>query len=194
MGRVNERERLLEQRIVHVGAEIDDEMANQVTADLLLLDAEDGDRGITMYINTPGGSVPAGMAIYDTMMMVGCEVATVAMGLAAGMGLVLLASGTTGHRSALAQARMQLMKPRMAAGPSDPVLQAEIFAKWSRELATIVAESTGHTPAEIERDWDPPRWFTADEAVSYRLIDRIADEARPPRSRAAMRRDWDNPL
>ncbi len=187
------RNRLLQERIVYVGAEIDDGIANQVTADLLLLDAEDGDRGITLYINTPGGSVSAGMAIYDTMQVVNCKVATVAMGLAAGMGLVLLASGAIGHRSALEQARMQLMRPQMMFTAQDPVLQAEMSAKWSRELATILAENTGRTPAEIERDWDPPRWFTADEAAGYRLIDRV-EHNRPPRSRAAMRRDWDNPL
>jgi ATP-dependent Clp protease protease subunit len=183
------REKLLGERIVVIGGDIDDELAKNVSGDLLLLEAEDGERDITCYVNTPGGPVTAGMAIYDTMQLVSCKVVTVAMGLAAGMGLFLLAAGTKGGRYALPHARLAL-KPLVANEPSSPgdqLIRLEMVEKWRRELITIIAEHTGQTFEQVKSDSAAERWFTAQEGRDYGFIDRVIDNARQTKSRREMR-------
>jgi ATP-dependent Clp protease protease subunit len=186
------QERLLKERVVVVGKEIDADLANEVTAHLLLLDADDPGRDIMLYINTPGGSVTAAMSIYDTMQLISSRVVTLAMGLAAGVGALLLATGAHGLRCALPHSKLNLMRPE--AGPQSPDdspeavrIRAELMAKWRREIAAILAERTGQTPEQIEADWNPPRWFTAAEALDYGLVDRIVEKGRSIRPRREMR-------
>jgi ATP-dependent Clp protease, protease subunit len=168
-------ERLLRERIVFLGSEVDDEIANRITAQLLLLAAEDPDRDITFYINSPGGSVTAGMAIYDTMQLIEPDVQTWAMGLAASMGQFLLSSGTPGKRYALPHARIMMHQPSAGVGgtASDIAIRAEVFAKWKREMAQITAEQTGQTVEKITADADRDAWFTAEEARQYGFIDHV---------------------
>jgi ATP-dependent Clp protease protease subunit len=180
------RERLLKERVVLVHGEIDNDMANQVTAQLLLLDAEDPGREISMYINTPGGSVPAGMSIWETMRLVKCDVATCAMGLAGGMGLVLLAAGTWGRRHALSHARLLLLQPTGSGSTADP-MASEVFDRWRREISQILADATGKTSVRVREDWEPQRWFTADEGLEYGFVDRVLEPGtriKPRRQRA----------
>src|SRR5256886_8907281 len=135
-------ERLLRERIVFLGSEVDDEIANRITAQLLLLAAEDPEKDITFYINSPGGSVTAGMAIYDTMQLVEPDVQTWAMGLAASMGQFLLSSGTPGKRYALPHARIMMHQPSAGVGgtASDIAIRAEVYAKWQLEMAELTAD------------------------------------------------------
>lgn len=170
-------ERLLRERIVVLGSEVDDAIANQITTQLLLLQAEDAEKDITLYINSPGGSVTAGFAIYDTMQLIEPDVATVAMGLAASMGQFLLSSGTRGKRAALPHARILMHQPSAGVGgtASDIAIQAEVFGKWKEELARITAEQTGQTVEKITEDADRDRWFTTQEALEYGFIDRVVD-------------------
>jgi ATP-dependent Clp protease protease subunit len=169
-------ERLLRERIVFLGSEVDDEIANRITAQLLLLEAEDPKRDIVFYINSPGGSVTAGMAIYDTMQLIEPEVQTWAMGLAASMGQFLLSSGTPGKRYALPHARIMMHQPSAGVGgtASDIAIRAEVFGKWKREMAEITAEQTGQTVEKITADADRDRWFTAEEAREYGFVDQVA--------------------
>ena len=138
-------ERLLQERIVVLGSEVNDEIANRITAQLLLLDADDAESDIRFYINSPGGSVTAGFAIYDTMQLIRPDVATYAMGMAASMGQFLLSSGTPGKRYSLPHARILMHQPSAGVGgtASDIAIQADLFNKWKRELAQITAEQTG---------------------------------------------------
>ncbi|MGH3438271.1 MAG: ATP-dependent Clp protease proteolytic subunit [Sciscionella sp.] len=170
-------ERLLRERIVMLGSEVNDEIANQITTQLLLLQAEDPEKDITLYINSPGGSVTAGFAIYDTMQLIEPDVATVAMGLAASMGQFLLSSGAQGKRYALPHARILMHQPSAGVGgtASDIAIQAEVFGKWKTELAKITAEQTGQTVEKITEDADRDRWFTASEAKDYGFIDQVID-------------------
>jgi ATP-dependent Clp protease, protease subunit len=169
-------ERLLRERIVFLGSEVDDEIANRITAQLLLLEAEDPKRDIVFYINSPGGSVTAGMAIYDTMQLIEPDVQTWAMGLAASMGQFLLSSGTPGKRYALPHARIMMHQPSAGVGgtASDIAIRAEVFGKWKREMAQITAEQTGLSVEKITADADRDRWFTAEEAREYGFVDHVA--------------------
>jgi ATP-dependent Clp protease protease subunit len=168
-------ERLLRERIVFLGSEVDDDIANRITAQLLLLAAEDPEKEITFYINSPGGSVTAGMAIYDTMQLIEPDVATWAMGMAASMGQFLLSSGTPGKRYALPHARIMMHQPSGGVGgtASDIAIRAEILGKWKLEMARLTAEQTGQTVERITADADRDRWFTADEAREYGFVDHV---------------------
>ena len=178
--------RLLDARIVVVGGEIDDELANGVCAQLLVLDALDpGPRGpgggrnrdITLYINSPGGSVDAGFAIYDTMRSLDCDVATVAMGLAASMGQFLLVAGTPGKRYALRHSQILMHQPlgQMSGVASDIVVHAGHVAYLRRLMAEKIAEHTGQSAERVVADFDRDRWFTAEEAREYGMIDHVLD-------------------
>jgi ATP-dependent Clp protease protease subunit len=176
-------ERLLQERIVVLGSEVNDEIANRITAQLLLLDADDAESDIRFYINSPGGSVTAGFAIYDTMQLIRPDVATYAMGMAASMGQFLLSSGTPGKRYSLPHARILMHQPSAGVGgtASDIAIQADLFNKWKQELAKITADQTGQTVEQIIADGDRDRWFTAQEAKDYGFVDHVltADIARP---------------
>ncbi|TDD83710.1 ATP-dependent Clp protease proteolytic subunit [Actinomadura darangshiensis] len=168
-------QRLLRERIVFLGQQVDDDIANRICAELLLLSAEDGRRDITIYINSPGGSVTAGMAIYDIMKYVPNDIVTVGMGLAASMGQFLLCAGTTGKRYALPHARIMMHQPSGGIGgtASDIKIQAEQMLYVKKTLAEKIAEHTGQSLDQIERDSDRDRWFTADEAKDYGLVDHV---------------------
>ncbi|GAB3581474.1 ATP-dependent Clp protease proteolytic subunit [Amycolatopsis endophytica] len=168
-------ERLLQERIVVLGSEVNDDVANRITAQLLLLSAEDSESDIRFYINSPGGSVTAGFAIYDTMQLIEPDVATYAMGLAASMGQFLLSSGAPGKRYSLPHARILMHQPSAGVGgtASDIAIQAEVFGKWKQELARITAEQTGQSMEQIIRDGDRDRWFTAEEAREYGFVDHV---------------------
>ncbi|WP_137814576.1 ATP-dependent Clp protease proteolytic subunit [Gandjariella thermophila] len=172
-------ERLLRERIVVLGSQVDDEVANRISAQLLLLAAEDPDRDIHLYINSPGGSVTAGMAIYDTMELIEPDVATFAMGMAASMGQFLLSAGARGKRYALPHARIMMHQPSAGVGgtASDIAIQAELFAKHKREMAELIAAQTGQSVERIIADSDRDRWFTAEEAREYGFIDHVITRA-----------------
>ncbi|WP_084258412.1 ClpP family protease [Saccharomonospora iraqiensis] len=174
-------ERLLQERIVVLGSEVNDEVANRITAQLLLLAAEDPQADIRFYINSPGGSVTAGFAIYDTMQLIEPDVATYAMGLAASMGQFLLSSGTPGKRYSLPHARILMHQPSAGVGgtASDIAIQAEVFGKWKHQLAEITAEQTGQTVDQILADSDRDRWFTASEARDYGFVDQVLTRDNP---------------
>lgn len=169
-------ERLLAERIVFLGSEVDDAVANRITAQLLLLAAEDPERDITLYINSPGGSVTAGMAIYDTMQLITPDVATWAVGFAASMGQFLLTAGTPGKRHALPHARILMHQPSAGIGGSatDIAIRAGIFGEMKRQLAELTARHTGQDVDTITADADRDRWFTAEEARAYGLVDHVA--------------------
>lgn len=172
-------ERLLRERIVFLGQPVDDKIANTLCAQLLLLAAEDPRRDINLYINSPGGSVTAGMAIYDTMEFIECDVATYAMGLAASMGQFLLSAGTRGKRFALPHARILMHQPSAGVGgtASDIAIQAEQFKLTKQEMAELTATQTGQSVDQITLDSDRDRWFTAQEALEYGFIDRVLERA-----------------
>jgi ATP-dependent Clp protease, protease subunit len=168
-------DRLLRERIVVLGQEVDDAIAMKVVAQLLLLAGEDPAADITLYINSPGGSVLAGMAIYDTMHTIAPDVATVATGMAASMGQFLLTGGTPGKRFALPHAQVMMHQPSGGAGgpESDIVIRAGMLSKLKRRIAELTAQHSGQPVEQIEADFDRDRWFTAAEAVEYGLIDRV---------------------
>jgi ATP-dependent Clp protease protease subunit len=170
-------DRLLRERIIFLGQPVDDPIANQISAQLLLLAAEDPKRDIHLYINSPGGSVTAGMAIYDTMQLVECDVATFAMGLAASMGQFLLSSGAPGKRYALPHARILMHQPSAGIGgtASDIAIQAEQYKLTKREMAELIAQQTGQTVEQVERDSDRDRWFTAAQAKDYGFVDEVIE-------------------
>ncbi|TQM69309.1 ATP-dependent Clp protease proteolytic subunit ClpP [Actinomadura hallensis] len=170
-------QRLLEQRIVFIGSEIDDRLANQVNAQLLLLAAQDEHRDITIYINSPGGVVDAGMAIYDMMQFVPNDISTVVMGIAASMGQTLLCAGTPGKRYALRHARVMMHQPHGGIGgtASDIKIQAEQSLYLKRTLAELTARHTGQTVERIEADGDRDAWFTAEQARDYGFVDHVVD-------------------
>ena len=172
-------ERLLAERIIFLGTQVDDDIANRLCAQILLLAAEDPTKDINLYINSPGGSVTAGMAIYDTMVLAPCDVATYAMGLAASMGEFLLAAGTKGKRYALPHARIMMHQPSAGIGGSaaDIAIQAEQFALTKKEMNRLNSEFTGQTLERIETDADRDRWFTAPEALEYGFVDHIITSA-----------------
>jgi ATP-dependent Clp protease protease subunit len=166
---------LLRERIVMLGSVVDDDVANRLTAQLLYLEGQDPDRDIWLYINSPGGSVTAGMAIYDTMQFVKPDVATICMGLGASMGQFLLCAGAAGKRYALPHAKIMMHQPHggVRGQASDIAIQAEQFAYDKKMLAQRIAEHTGRTLEEIERDSDRDRWFTAEQAKDYGIIDNV---------------------
>jgi ATP-dependent Clp protease protease subunit len=171
-------ERLLDARIVVVGGQIDDALANFVCSQLLVLDARDPGRDISLYINSPGGSVDAGFAIYDTMQSLDSDVVTVAMGLAASMGQFLLVAGTPGKRFALRHSQILMHQPlgQMSGVASDILVHADHVAYLRRLMAERIAFHTGQTEERIVADFDRDRWFTATEAVAYGMIDAVLDD------------------
>jgi ATP-dependent Clp protease protease subunit len=173
-------QRLLRERIIFLGSVVEDQMANAICAQMLLLAAEDPDQDIYLYINSPGGSVSAGMAIYDTMQFVKNDVATFAMGLAASMGQFLLCAGAEGKRYALPHARIMMHQPSGGIGgtASDIKIQAEQMLYTKRKMAELIAKHTGQTLETITTDSDRDRWFTADEAKTYGFVDHVVQSAR----------------
>jgi ATP-dependent Clp protease protease subunit len=166
---------LLKERIVFIGSAIDQNTANLVCSQLILLEAEDQDRDISVYINSPGGSVTDGLAIYDTLQFVRCDIRTICVGLAASMGQFLLCSGTPGKRFALPHSRILMHQPsgQMQGQASDIAIQAEQIIYLKRMMAERIAFHTGQTVERIEADSDRDRWFTADEARDYGFIDAV---------------------
>ncbi len=173
-------ERLLRERIIFLGTQVDDDIANKICAQILLLSAEDPERDISLYINSPGGSVTAGMAIYDTMQLVECDISTFGLGLAASMGQFLLTAGAPGKRYALPHARIMMHQPSAGIGGSaaDIAIQAEQFAHTKRELNELQAQHTGKSIEQVTADADRDRWFTAAEALEYGFIDSVIAHAR----------------
>jgi ATP-dependent Clp protease protease subunit len=171
--------RLLSERIILLGAEVRDDNANEICAALLLLAAQDPDKDVSLYINSPGGSISAGMAVYDTMQFVKCDVSTVAMGLAGSMGQFLLTAGAPGKRFALPHARIMMHQPSggMAGSATDIRIQAEQLIMIKRQLAELISAHSGQPVAQIEEDSDRDRWFTAEQAREYGLIDRVLSQA-----------------
>jgi ATP-dependent Clp protease protease subunit len=183
--------RLLHQRIIVLGAEVDDQVANRLCAQLLLLSAEDPRSDISLYINSPGGSVSAGLAIYDTMRLIPNDVSTLAMGLAGSMGQFLLCAGTAGKRFSLPHA--QILMHQGSAGFGGTAADVEIYADQLERVGTtltrLISEHTGQSPATVEMDSRRDRWFSAEEARDYGIIDHIldrVDDVRPTLSRHAV--------
>jgi ATP-dependent Clp protease protease subunit len=174
-------ERLLRERIIVLGSQVEEGIANQITAQLLLLAAEDPEKDITLYINSPGGSVTAGMAIYDTMQLIEPDVATVAMGLAASMGQFLLSAGAPGKRQALPHARILRHQPSAGVGgtAADIAIQADMLTRTKREMAELIAEHTGQPVERVIQDSDRDRWFTAQEALEYGFVDKVVTRSQP---------------
>ena len=171
--------RLLKERIIFLGSEVRDDNANAICAQLLLLAAEDPEKDIWLYINSPGGSVTAGMAIFDTMQWVPNDVATVAMGLAASMGQFLLSAGAPGKRYATPHARVMMHQPSGGIGgtASDIKIQAEQMLFVKKQMAELIAEHTGQSKEQIEKDSDRDRWFTAEQAKEYGFVDHVVESA-----------------
>jgi len=169
--------RLLKDRIIFIGTPVDDQVANVVMAQLLHLDSEDPEQDINLYINSPGGSVTAGLAIYDTMQFVNCDVATTALGMAASMGSFLLTAGAQGKRSALPNARILLHQPHIGGGLGGQVSDVEIHARelvrTKRRMNELYSEMTGQPVEKIERDTDRDYMLGPKEAVEYGVIDRV---------------------
>ncbi|HEY8979232.1 MAG TPA: ATP-dependent Clp protease proteolytic subunit [Streptomyces sp.] len=167
--------RLLNERIIFLGQPVDDDIANKITAQLLLLAAADPAKDINLYINSPGGSITAGMAIYDTMQFIKNDVVTIAMGLAASMGQFLLSAGTPGKRFALPNAEILIHQPSagLAGSASDIKIHAERLLHTKKRMAELTALHTGQTVDQITRDSDRDRWFDAHEAKEYGLIDDV---------------------
>ena len=170
---------LLANPIIFLGSEVRDENANAICAQMLLLNAEDPHKDIYLYINSPGGSVTAGMAIFDTMQWISNDVATVAMGLAASMGQFLLSAGTKGKRYALPHTRIMMHQPSGGLGgtASDIKILAEQILATKKEMAELIAQHTGRSVEQIESDSDRDRWFTAAEALEYGFIDHVYENA-----------------
>ncbi|MGH3974939.1 MAG: ClpP family protease [Pseudonocardiaceae bacterium] len=168
-------ERLLRERIIMLSSQVDDNIAKQIVPQLLLLEAEDPKQDIRLYIMSPGGSVTAGMAIYDTMQLVKPDVATYAMGLAASMGQFLLSAGTRGKRYALPHARILMQQPTagVSGTAADIAIQADMLTSMKREMAQLIAEQTGQPVERIVADSDRDRWFTAVEAREYGFVDHV---------------------
>ena len=170
--------RLLKDRIVFLGTAINDEVANSIVAQLLFLQSDDPKSDIQLYINSPGGSVSAGLAIYDTMQFVSCDVATYCIGQAASMGAVLLAAGSAGKRFALPNARVMIHQPLagMQGTAEDIMIHAKEFKKIKQRLNEILLRHTGQPLEKIEEDTDRDRFMTAEEAMEYKLIDTVVEQ------------------
>ena len=174
--------RLLNDRIIFLGTPVDDQVANAIIAQLLHLDSEDPEQDINLYINSPGGSVTSGLAVYDTMRFINADVATTALGMAASVSAVLLAAGTKGKRNVLPNARVLLHQPWIQGGPGGQASDIEIHAKelirTKRRLNEILAEATGRSFEKIERDTDRDYIMGAEEAVEYGVVDRVVNRPR----------------
>ncbi|WP_289033583.1 ATP-dependent Clp protease proteolytic subunit [Arsenicicoccus cauae] len=172
-------QRLLKDRIIFLGSDVRDDNANAICAQLLLLSAEDPDKDIWLYINSPGGSVTAGMAIFDTMQWIPNDVCTVAMGMAASMGQFLLSAGARGKRYATPHARILMHQPLGGIGgtATDVKIQAELLLAMKKEMAELIAEHTGQPVDKISADSDRDRWFTAAEAKDYGFVDHVFERA-----------------
>jgi ATP-dependent Clp protease protease subunit len=172
-------QRLLKERIIFIGSAIDQQTANTVCAQLILLEAEDHERDISLYINSPGGSVTDGLAIYDTMQYVRPDVSTICVGLAASMGQFLLCAGSPGKRYALPHSRILMHQPSgaMQGQAADIAIQAEQIVYLKRMMAERIAFHTGQPVERIEADSDRDRWFTAEEALEYGFIDQVIDRS-----------------
>ena len=170
--------RLLNDRIVFLGDEVNDVTASLVVAQLLYLEAQDPDKDISLYINSPGGSISAGMAIYDTMNFIKCDVSTICVGMAASMGAFLLAAGAEGKRFALPNSEIMIHQPLggVQGQASDIKIQAEHILKIRKKLNETLAKKTGKSIEEIDRDTDRDNWLTADEAKEYGLIDKVIEK------------------
>jgi ATP-dependent Clp protease, protease subunit len=169
--------RLLKDRIVFLGTQVNDEVANIIVAQLLFLQSDDPKADIHLYINSPGGSVSAGMAIYDTMQFVTCDVATYCVGQAASMGAVLLTAGAAGKRHALPNARIMIHQPLagMQGTAEEIAIHAKEFKRIKQKMNEILLKHTGHPLDKIEKDTDRDRFMSAEEAAEYRLVDRVID-------------------
>jgi ATP-dependent Clp protease protease subunit len=169
--------RLLKDRIVFLGSQVNDEVANAIVAQLLFLHSDDPKADIHLYINSPGGSISAGMAIYDTMQFVTCDVATYCIGQAASMGAVLLTAGAAGKRFALPNSRIMIHQPLagMQGTAEEIMIHAKEFRRIKQRMNEIMIKHTGHSLEKIEKDTDRDRFMTADEAAEYHLIDRVID-------------------
>jgi ATP-dependent Clp protease protease subunit len=167
--------RLLKNRVVLLGSDVNDDIANQICAQLLYLEGEDPNSDIWLYINSPGGSVTAGMAIYDTMQFVSCDVATVCLGLAASMGQFLLTAGAAGKRYSLPNARIMMHQPLagLRGQAADIAIQAEQLAYTKLRMAQLIAEHSGQPLEQIQQDSERDRWFTAEQAKEYGLCDNV---------------------
>ena len=172
--------KLLKERIIWLGSEVAEDNANQICAQMMLLAAQDPDKPIFLYINSPGGSVTAGMAIYDTMQYIQPEVVTVALGMAASMGQLLLTAGTPGKRYATPHARILMHQPSGGVGgtASDIRINANLILHMKQELAEINAQRTGKSVEQIREDSERDHWFTAQEALEYGFIDHVIESAR----------------
>ncbi|HXY43151.1 MAG TPA: ATP-dependent Clp protease proteolytic subunit [Acidimicrobiales bacterium] len=170
---------LLKERIVFLGTQVDQTSANLICAQLLLLEAEEPEKDINLYINSPGGSVTDGLAIYDTMQYVTCDISTICLGMAASMGQFLLCAGAPGKRYALPHSRILMHQPsgQMQGQAADIAIQAEQIIYLKRMMAERIAFHTGQPLERIEADSDRDRWFTADEALQYGFIDRVIDRS-----------------
>ena len=168
--------RLLKDRIIILGTEVNDDIANIICAQMLFLEGEEDSKDIWLYVNSPGGSVTAGMAIYDTMQFISCDVATICMGLAASMGQFLLCSGAPGKRYALPHARIMMHQPSggVRGQASDIAIQAEQLIYIKRLMAERIAHHTGQTVEQVQEDSERDRWFTAEQAKDYGIIDHVS--------------------
>lgn len=171
--------RLLKERIIWLGTEVRDENANAICAQMMLLAAEAPDKDIYLYINSPGGSITAGMAIYDTMQFIQPDVATVAMGMAASMGQFLLSSGAKGKRYATPHARVMMHQPSGGIGgtATDVRINAELIMHMKKTLAELTAEQTGQPLEKVLKDSDRDKWFTAPQALEYGFVDHVVASA-----------------
>ena len=170
--------RLLRERIIFLGSEIDDDVANSIVAQLLLLDSENPDKDIMLYINSPGGVITAGMAIYDTMKLIKADVSTICLGDAASMGAFLLSAGTKGKRLALPNARIMIHQPLGGAKgqATDIEIEAKEILRMKTMLCTLMAEHTGQTIDKIKQDTERDNFMTAKEALEYGLIDKVIEK------------------
>jgi len=168
-------DRLLKNRVVMLGSDVNDDIANQICAQLLYLEGEDPQADIWLYINSPGGSVTAGMAIYDTMQFVGCDVATVCLGLAASMGQFLLTAGADDKRYTLPNARIMMHQPLagLRGQASDIAIQAEQLRYTKQRMAELISEHSGKPLEQIQADSERDRWFTAEQAREHGLVDKV---------------------
>jgi ATP-dependent Clp protease protease subunit len=176
--------RLLRDRIVFLGSSITDEVSNSIVAQLLFLQSEDAKADVHLYLNSPGGSVTAGLAIYDTMQFITCDVATYCVGQCASMGAVLMCAGTHGKRKALPNARIMIHQPLagMEGTAEEIMIHAKEFGKVKERLNRILIKHTGHPLAKIEKDTDRDRFMSADEALEYGLIDQVIEHMEAPKA------------
>jgi ATP-dependent Clp protease, protease subunit len=174
--------RLLKDRIVFLGTQVNDEVANAIVAQMLFLQSDDPKADIHLYINSPGGSVSAGMAIYDTMQFVTCDVATYCIGQAASMGAVLLTAGTAGKRYALPNARIMIHQPLagMQGTAEEIMIHAKEFRRIKQKMNEILIKHTGHPLEKIEKDTDRDRFMSAEEAAEYHLVDKVVEQMTMP--------------